>query len=74
MFLPRRRSAGALSDRNKRRTLASQVENGTRGEIVIQHDIGGAKAARRLQRQEFGITWTPRDKGDETAHPPSAIK
>src|SRR5262249_23325949 len=74
MFLPRRRPAGTFADGDESRALARMVEDRSRREVGVEHDVGGAQARSGLQRQQIGIAGTRRDKGHEAAHASSAIK
>ena len=74
MVLPRRQPAGALADRDEIGAGAREIEDRTRGEVVIEHDVGLAQPRGPLHGQEVGIAGTGRDEGDETAHRSSAIR
>jgi len=74
MLLPGRLASRTLADRHQVGPLVCVIQDRARGKVVIQHDVGRAQARCRLQRQEFRIARTGRDKGDEAAHLSSAIR
>src|SRR5205085_10449453 len=63
--LPRARAAGRLSDVDDLGARPYLVEHRPGNEAIVNHGVGLAQPAERLQRDELGIAGTGAHEGDE---------